>query len=133
MTKLEVRLIVDRIKSWNGKKLTWDVVVGLATEALGRKISRQTLCKYQDVADRYELKRSDIRKERPRGTNPEPMKRSELAQLRVRVRELKETVEKQNARFFVWSRNAYLRGLTEEQLNAPLGAAPRPQRDALGR
>lgn len=129
LSEQDVKNIVALLETWEGP-LTWDLVVQRVAVVIGRPFSRQALDAHEDIKATFQSRKRRNRAilesvKKGRATSEEipaelavALQRAEAAE--VRAKALEQVVDRYREKFVVWLYNARNRGLTEEQLNAPL-------------
>ncbi|ODT00786.1 MAG: hypothetical protein ABS49_03840 [Erythrobacter sp. SCN 62-14] len=129
LSEQDVKNIVAVLETWEGP-LTWDLVVQRVAVVVGSRFSRQALDAHEVIKATFQSRKRRNRAmlesvKKGRATSDEipaelalALQRAEAAD--VRAKALEEIVDRYREKFIVWLYNARNRGLTEEQLNAPL-------------
>lgn len=129
----DIETVVGVLDGWTGK-LTWDRLIAVLEAKLRATYTRQALSNHARIADAFDGRKKALRgqesfgKATPKDTSPE---------MQVALRRL-ERVEAENLRlaaenerllvqFTLWLYNAEMRGLTKDQLSAPM---PRSLKEA---
>lgn len=119
-TVLEV--IEHLLDKWSGK-LTWDLLIDAIKSSIATEYTRQALAGHERIVKAFSLRKTSLSKDAGRPSSGD-----------TRIDGLIETIDTlkaENARlnqecvghramFIRWTQNALIKGLTEEQLNAPL-------------
>jgi hypothetical protein len=118
----EVKAIVECIRTWPDAKLTWAAICNEASQLVGRRPARQTLCSHDEIMMAYKAKRDGLKTRPPRAALPSSL--AIAAQRLARQQSMiDELTAKNNAlleRFVRWQYNAYKHGMSEAQLDADL-------------
>ena len=108
-------------------KLTWDWLCDRCTETIGRKPTRQALSRYARIKTAFNHKKKRLKNGLVEIKTPPSLK---VAGQRIkRLEEVNARLKKENdlllEQFVIWQYNAYLHGLTEDNLNNPLPSIDR--------
>ena len=129
LSEQDVKNIVAVLETWEGP-LTWDLVVQRVAVIVGRPFSRQALHAHEVIKATFQSRKRRSRAitesvRQGRATSDEipaelavALQRAEAAE--VRAKALEQIVDRYREKFVIWLYNARNRGMTEEQLNAPL-------------
>lgn len=127
----DIQRIVELLDGWRGK-LTWEALSAACKPIIGTAPARQTLYRCARVADSYQLARARL-KEKPKPAKALPTVQVALDRI-ARLTAENERLQMENSRlleqFVVWQYNAYVRGMTSAQLNAPLPSVDRGQTES---
>lgn len=131
LTVKDVKVIVEYINSLDQAALTWDAICDGVKVLIGKRPTRQSLCKHLAIASAYKS-----RKISERTTAASLAKPSSLAIAAQRIRRLEAELAEQkesNRRlvehFLIVQYNAYKHGLKEDQLMVPLPPIDRERTD----
>ena len=131
VTNENLEEIIHLINTWEGK-LTWDLLCPKVAELLNIKsIERQSLAHYPDIQSAFSKRKQNIRDKSK--ADPEPnftmdYLQKQVMSLQAQVQRLEEINERYKQQFIVWQYNAYMHGMSEDDLNKPLVAVNRQQR-----
>lgn len=131
VTNENLEEIIHLINTWEGK-LTWDLLCPKVAELLNIKsIERQSLAHYPDIQAAFSKRKQNIRDKSK--ADPEPnftmdYLQKQITSLQAQVQRLEEINERYKQQFIVWQYNAYMHGMSEDDLNKPLIAVNRQQR-----
>lgn len=124
LSKVDIKNIKNIIQTWEEKdeKLTWENLCFIIHKILKRSITRQTLHTHEDIVEAFKIKKKLITSKKAVLKKP-----ANLAIAAQRIENLKienEILRAENRmfkeQFTVWQYNAYVNGITKEQLNRPL-------------
>ncbi|ECG8521641.1 hypothetical protein M5Q92_002997 [Salmonella enterica] len=124
LSKVDIKNIKNIIQTWKEKdeKLTWENLCLIIHTILKRSITRQTLHTHEDIVEAFKIKKKLITSKKAVLKKP-----ANLAIAAQRIENLKienEILRAENRmfkeQFTVWQYNAYVNGITKEQLNRPL-------------
>lgn len=124
LSKVDIKNIKNIIQTWEEKdeKLTWENLCFIIHKILKRSITRQTLHTHEDIVETFKIKKKLITSKKAVLKKP-----ANLAIAAQRIENLKienEILRAENRmfkeQFTVWQYNAYVNGITKEQLNRPL-------------
>jgi hypothetical protein len=124
----EIESIVGIIRAWPKERITWSDVCARAEPLLGFMPSRQGLYQREEIRNAFQAKQKGLRIS-PKATVPMP---SSLAVASMRISNLNAQIREQNLiinrmrdQFIRWQYNAYLKGVSEADLEKPLPGADR--------
>lgn len=126
-----IERIVGMLDGWSGK-LSWDLLIEAIEKRLDARYTRQTLDKHVRIKSAYQVTKTRLGKV-PGSELHQKLSAVEVGALTERLKRL----EAENARlkvenhslleqFVTWAYNAYLKGMTKENLSTPL---PRVDRE----
>lgn len=122
----DVERIVELLDGWRDK-LTWDALCKACGPVVGTIPTRQTMYRYQRIKDAYVGAKDKIKAGEEEISVPSSMRVA--AERIVRLENENERLKKENSRllqqFVVWQYNAYVRGITDKDLNRSLPAVDR--------
>ena len=131
LTETDVASIVTLVEGWSGKRITWPALCERVAASVGQSWTRQALEKHPSIKEAYQRVRDGNRKPgRKRSTDPTDvilMRRVE--HLTEEVEKLRNQLSAYEERFVRYEYNAAARGLTPQQLGAPLPAIDRGRSD----
>lgn len=132
LTPVDVDAIVDIIRGWSTRKLTWKGVCDSAFAILGASTTRQTLSTHQPIKEAFSAKKSGVQVHEPRTATPSSLAiaAQRLARQQNAIDELKATNSALMEQFAQWQYNAHKYGVKEHQLNEPLPRIDRERTDA---
>ena len=121
LTDRDVERIVEQLDGWHGK-LTWDLLCDACKPIIGIKPARQTLYRFSRVRDAFAATNIRLRSSGDVPQPPASMKASSerIARLEAENDRLKRENNNLLEQFVRWQYNAYVRGLTDKDLNKPL-------------
>lgn len=131
ITEENLEDIIMLINTWEGK-LTWDLLCSEVSQLLNIKsIERQSLANYSDIQKAFSTRKQRIKENSK--ANPQPnvtidYLQKQVNNLKAQVQRLEEINEQYKQKFIVWQYNAYMHGMTEDNLNKPLIAVNRQHR-----
>jgi hypothetical protein len=137
ITKDTANLIRELIEAWPHGTLSWEDVVVAVNKSFGTKWHRQSLANHGKIKAAFQAKKIELRKSAAAGLKPkaratdstvEYLER-QLKQATGQVVELRLQLQEAEARMARWRHNAYLRGLTLEQLETPMQENDRGRSD----
>lgn len=117
-----VKAIVDTIRGWSNRKLTWDAVCDSSAKLLRHRYARQTIYAHDEIRSAYKAKKEGLQ---ARGSRPAmPSSLAIAAQRLARQQAVTDELKAKNSalleQFVRWQYNAYKHGLTELHLNEDL-------------
>lgn len=121
LTDRDVERIVERLDGWRGK-LTWDLLCDACKPIIGIKPARQTLSRFPRVRDAFAATNIRLKSSGDLPLPPTSIKASSdrIARLEAENDRLKRENHNLLEQFVRWQYNAYVRGLTDKDLNKPL-------------
>ena len=132
LTVKDVRAVIEYIYSMDRASLTWDAICDGVTLVVGKRPTRQSLCKHVAIASAYKT-----RKASELITDASLAKPASLAIAAQRIRRLESELSEQRERnrqlvehFLIIQYNAYKHGLKEYQLMMPLPPIDRERTDS---
>ncbi|ARD14211.1 MULTISPECIES: hypothetical protein [Pseudomonas syringae group] len=132
LTVKDVKAIVEHINSVEQAGLTWDAICDGVTLVIGKRPTRQSLCKHVAIASAYKSRKTN---ERTAATSL--AKPASLAIAAQRIRRLESELAEQRERnrqllehFLIVQYNAYKHGVKEDQLLMPLPPIDRERTDS---
>ena len=128
ITEENLEEILLLINTWDSK-LTWDLLCHKVAELLNvRSIERQSLANYPDIQKAFS-KRKQKKKEQeaaiPEKNVTIDYLKKQVNNLKAQVQRLEEINDRYKKTFIIWQYNAYMKGMTENDLNKPLVAVNR--------
>lgn len=128
LTDHDIERILGVLDGWSGK-LTWTLLTDEIENRLKEHYTRQTLASYNRIQSTYTLVKERLKDEIAEELNTTPESMAVLIQQNKRLEAEVDRLHRENnellAQFITWSRNAYMRGLTIDDLNKPLPLPPR--------
>lgn len=117
----DIETVVGLLDGWQGK-LTWAQLCDACKPVLGIRPSRQTLYRYARVKAAYSLTKERLKEADESLALPPTIKAAaeRLTRLEAENERLKQENENLLEQFVRWQYNAYARGLSDRDLNAPL-------------
>ena len=128
ITEENLEDIIMLINTWEGK-LTWDLLCSEVSQLLNIKsIERQSLANYSDIQKAFSTRKQRIKENSK--ANPQPnvtidYLQKQVNNLKAQVQRLEEINDRYKKTFIIWQYNAYMKGMTENDLNKPLVAVNR--------
>ena len=131
LNQQDINAIVNLIRGWGNAKLTWPSICEAAESLVGKKPTRQSLCRNESIRDAYKTKKKNLKESGVRRPRPASLEAAgqRIANLESLALELKEENRRYKQQYVIWQYNAYKYGLTEEQLNEPLPMIDRERTD----
>lgn len=131
LSSADIRAIVNCIHGMDANALTWESICERVVPLVGKRPTRQSLCKHPAIISAYKFcKRRDSF---PEPSLPKPSSLSVAAQrirnLESEIAELKELNRRLLEQFVTIQYNAYIHGLKESQLMKPLPPIDRERTD----
>lgn len=128
ITEENLEEILLLINTWDSK-LTWDLLCHKVAELLNvRSIERQSLANYPDIQKAFSKRKQKIKEQE--AATPEKnvtidYLKKQVNNLKAQVQRLEEINDRYKKTFIIWQYNAYMKGMTENDLNKPLVAVNR--------
>lgn len=127
----DIKTVVNYISSLNGTAVTWDSICDAVAPLIGKRPSRQSLCKHTLVSSAYHASKSQDRQtEKPL---PKPASLAIAAQRIRRLESELADVKRRNSllyeMYMTIQYNAYKHGLKETQVLEPLPPIDRERTD----
>jgi outer membrane receptor for ferric coprogen and ferric-rhodotorulic acid len=121
LTDRDIESIVEIIDGYTGK-LTWDNICEAAINVIGKRPTRQSLNSYTRIKTAFLNKKKRLKLGLADVKRPASLKIAgqRIARLREKNARLKQENDLLLEQFVVWQYNAYIYGMTKEQLNNPL-------------
>jgi hypothetical protein len=127
----DIETVVGVLDGWTGK-LTWERLIAVLAANLRATYTRQALSNHARIADGFDQRKKGLRvagrakKPALRDTSPEMQVALQRLE-RVEAEKMRLTAENERllVQFALWLYNAEMRGLTKEQLSAPMPAVHR--------
>ena len=122
VTKSTLPKILRELDRWEGK-LTWPLFCARVAKVLQLDaVSRHTLIRYETIQHRFQDRQKELRDGVEQQSRNFVLEAAEkrIRDLEAQASRLEETNTLLFEKFQRWQYNAYARGVTEEQLNAPL-------------
>lgn len=128
LTDNDVEQIVGVLDGWRDK-LTWEALCDACLPEIGSKPVRQTLMKFTRIKNAFNACKKRLKEDIPELRAP-PSMRVAIERI-ARLERENERLKRENAellqQFVVWQYNAYIRGLSNHELNKPLPGIDRGQ------
>ncbi|MGX9983123.1 hypothetical protein [Methylobacterium fujisawaense] len=130
-----VEWLLAEIAAWSGEPLSWEALVAKAELRWNYTWSRQGLAKFKVDGRRIILEAFQQRRDQLKGAGSRPVtsaaraKRREQAALMSEIEGLRRDVARLTERLCIWQKNAFLKGLTLEELDAEWHPVDRHQSD----
>lgn len=130
-----VEWLLAEITSWAGEPLSWEALVAKAELRWNYTWSRQGLAKFtvdgrRIILEAFQRRRDQLRTSGDRKSTPAAKaKRREQAALMAEIEGLQRDVARLTERLCIWQKNAFLKGLTLEELDAEWHPVDRHQSD----
>jgi hypothetical protein len=134
LSSLDVTKICSLLESWQGRKITWDLVVEHTEGYVGHRWTRQALEKHERIKTAYQTRRTALRTggapRRPESVDPaDILLRRRVEELQAEIGQLKAQIATYEDLFIRHHYNAHARGISEGELAAPLPPIDRGQTD----
>ncbi|EJY9315387.1 hypothetical protein OHR71_004643, partial [Salmonella enterica] len=124
LSKVDIKNIKNIIQTWEEKdeKLTWENLCCIIHKILKRSITRQTLHTHEDIVEVFKIKKKLITSKKSILKKPANLT---IAAQRIENLKIENEILRAENRMFkeqftLWQYNAYVNGITKEQLNRPL-------------
>ena len=128
ITEENLEEILLLINTWDSK-LTWDLLCHKVAELLNvRSIERQSLANYPDIQKAFSKRKQKIKEQEaaiPEKNVTIDYLKKQVNNLKAQVQRLEEINDRYKKTFIIWQYNAYMKGMTENDLNKPLVAVNR--------
>ncbi|QLB14837.1 hypothetical protein A6B39_04890 [Mannheimia granulomatis] len=128
ITEENLEEILLLINTWDSK-LTWDLLCHKVAELLNvRSIERQSLANYPDIQKAFSKQKQKIKEQEaaiPEKNVTIDYLKKQVNNLKAQVQRLEEINDRYKKTFIIWQYNAYMKGMTENDLNKPLVAVNR--------
>ena len=128
ITEENLEEILLLINTWDSK-LTWDLLCHKVAELLNvRSIERQSLANYPDIQKAFSKRKQKIKEQEaaiPEKNVTIDYLKKQVNNLKAQVQRLEEINDRYKKTFIIWKYNAYMKGMTENDLNKPLVAVNR--------
>ena len=128
ITEENLEEILLLINTWDSK-LTWDLLCHKVAELLNvRSIERQSLANYTDIQKAFSKRKQKIKEQEaaiPEKNVTIDYLKKQVNNLKAQVQRLEEINDRYKKTFIIWQYNAYMKGMTENDLNKPLVAVNR--------
>lgn len=128
ITEENLEDILLLINTWDSK-LTWDLLCHKVAELLNvRSIERQSLANYPDIQKAFSKRKQKIKEQEaaiPEKNVTIDYLKKQVNNLKAQVQRLEEINDRYKKTFIIWQYNAYMKGMTENDLNKPLVAVNR--------
>ena len=128
ITEENLEEILLLINTWDSK-LTWDLLCHKVAELLNvRSIERQSLANYPDIQKAFSKRKQKIKEQEaaiPEKNVTIDYLKKQVNNLKAQVQRLEEINDRYKKTFIIWQYNAYMKGMTENDLNKPLVAVKR--------
>jgi hypothetical protein len=121
----DIESIISLIVGWKGK-LTWDLLCGECSQAIGFSPTRQTLSSYSRIRHSFSAakKAGGNNEKLPETPIRKPQSLRVAGERITRLEKEVERLKRENSllleQFIVWQQNCTARGLTINDLNQPL-------------
>lgn len=126
----DIASIVSILDGWSEKKLTWDSLIDNVEFRMKQRYTRQTLAKHPRIKRVYELTKERLSNQDHIDIK-EPKGYDALVQKIHRLEAENTRLTKENnsflAQFARWAYNAYIKGITQDELDNPLHRVNRRQ------
>lgn len=131
LSTADVKTIINCIHGFDSFSLTWESICDQVAPLIGKRPTRQSICKYAGIVSAYKFCKGKGRSSEP--MSPKPASLSIAAQrikrLESEIGELRHLNNRLVEQFVVIQYNAYKHGLTESQALAPLPPIDRERTD----
>ena len=128
ITEENLEEILLLINTWDSK-LTWDLLCHKVAELLNvRSIERQSLANYPDIQKAFSKRKQKIKEQEaaiPEKNVTIDYLKKQVNNLKAQVQRLEEINDRYKKTFIIWQYNAYMKGMTENDLNKLLVAVNR--------
>lgn len=128
ITEENLEEILLLINTWDSK-LTWDLLCHKVAELLNvRSIERQSLANYPDIQKAFSKRKQKIKEQEaaiPEKNVTIDYLKKQVNNLKAQVQRLEGINDRYKKTFIIWQYNAYMKGMTENDLNKPLVAVNR--------
>ncbi|MFD0966862.1 hypothetical protein ACFQ02_08455 [Seminibacterium arietis] len=128
ITEENLEEILLLINTWDSK-LTWDLLCHKVAELLNvRSIERQSLANYPDIQKAFSKRKQKMKEQEaaiPEKNVTIDYLQKQVNNLKAQVQRLEEINDRYKKTFVIWQYNAYMKGMTENDLNKPLVAVNR--------
>lgn len=128
ITEENLEEILLLINTWDSK-LTWDLLCHKVAELLNvRSIERQSLANYPDIQKAFSKRKQKIKEQEaaiPEKNVTIDYLKKQVNNLKAQVQRLEDINDRYKKTFIIWQYNAYMKGMTENDLNKPLVAVNR--------
>lgn len=128
ITEENLEEILLLINTWDSK-LTWDLLCHKVAELLNvRSIERQSLANYPDIQKAFSKRKQKIKEQEaaiPEKNVTIDYLKKQVNNLKAQVQRLEKINDRYKKTFIIWQYNAYMKGMTENDLNKPLVAVNR--------
>lgn len=131
-----VEWLLAEIAAWSGEPLSWEALLAKAELRWSYTWSRQGLAKFtvdgrRIILEAFQRRRDQLKGSRNLGVTPAAKaKRREQAALMTEIEGLRRDVARLTERLCVWQKNAFMKGLTLEELDAEWHPIDRHQSDS---
>lgn len=119
----DIKAIVSLVRAWPKETISWADVCKQSEPLLGFRPSRQGLYQREEIREAFQAKQQGLRIS-PKEASPMPsslaVAAKRIANLNAEVREKELMITRLRDRFVRWQYNAYKKGMTEADLDAPL-------------
>ena len=120
LTRDDLEAICSVLDSWpEGTTLTWDAFLRRCEQQHGIFSTRQTFSRHPDIKLAFRTRKDTLRAERPPRSRQSYLE-SENRALRAENARLRRENERLLEKFVRWLYNAYKRGISEHELDAPM-------------
>ena len=123
LTQDDVRRVAQLLQSWKFK-LTWDLLVEACNKTYDLKTTRQALSRNKQIKEEFGIRKRSLKTGVEHSPRPNDINtaHARIERLLGRVKELEQQNERYRETFIRWQYNAESRGVTKNQLEAPMVA-----------
>ena len=124
-----IEVILHILDGWRGT-LTWNALIAAIKASIATKYTRQALAAHQRIARAFVVRKGELAKEKGRPVSKDARVNAltdTVSRLKAENTRLQAEVNNYREMFIRWTKNANMKGLTSEMLNAPLTRVHRGQ------
>jgi hypothetical protein len=117
----DLQAIIEMLDGWAGP-LTWKLLIDAVYSRLRNRYTRQALHKHQRIRIAFEVRKKnpDQGEQRPRGSVQLQKAMERITRLEAENQRLQRENDLLLEQFARWAYNAYVKGISESELNRPL-------------
>lgn len=131
LSAADIGVIANWIRSMEAHSLTWESICDQVAPLVGKRPTRQSLCKHPAVIAAYKFSKRKDHLPEPAPSKPASLTiaAQRIRRLEMEVEELKKINHRLLEQFLIIQYNAYLHGMKEEQFFKPLPPIDRERTD----